>query len=429
MPNYLTPGQALLKLIKHYGKLSNIKSATYQRLFLTGAIDDDRQIELCNALLDEEILSNQEITLNEHAISGDPVRRYFETHLTYFTLRDNLHKISSVNLKDLYVKIMATLTESQKISEHAVNTVNLVIQGNCSRPSFLRGINSEFNDFFRNIQDNNIFQEFSNSERLNAYWLMATIYISLVTCWFEVPSKITAYTTNSLFTDKGKLPKSHDEKRANSKARNQNYGLLKGYMPVMGLDDIAFAKKPYKNFKASDYNTLNDESPSAQFIMQKLTHPFSNGISGVCLMIIKALVKLDDNNIPNNITQTHASFKLYIQMAISCLTFVSGGHSLFEYVTVLSVPEVAAAMQFVPEYDSINLESLFFDDNQPAFTQAIDNSLSYMQMLEQKQTLHAELKHKHQCFFLRSEINKSPDYVGDILDFDIPESFKKKLQL
>ena len=427
MPKYITPGQALLKLIEYY-KLNPIKSQSFQRLFLTGGIDAERQIRLCDAMLDEKIMQGLDLTINEHDISKDPVRRYFETHLTYYTLRNNLNKLSTDDLQDLYMKVRGLLSESQPIPEHAQETINSVIRGTCGVPSFLRSINWEFNDFFRNIAEDKIFQEFSSEETAKAYWLMATIYICLVTVWFQVPNKITAYETNSLFTDKGKIKVSRDERRSNSRCRSQNYGLLKGHMPVMGINDIAFAKTPFRHWKPSDYNTFNDDSPSAQFIFEKLTHPFSNGVSGVCLMVIKTLSKLNDNGVKSNITSSTEKFKLFMQMAISCRGFVGGGHSLFEYTAVLSIPEIAEAMQFVPEYDSISLESLFYDDNQAAFTQAIDNTLEYMHMLEHRETLHAELSHKQRFFFSRSKNSSSPSYVGDIKALEPDDEQRLKIK-
>lgn len=412
MTKFITPGQALLKLIEYY-KHDSEKSDAYQRLFLTGAIDAERQVNLCNALLDEEILRDQEITINEHDISEDPIRRYFETHLAYFTLRDHLNKLSVTELEGQYLKVRNLLSETKPIPDNYADTINSVNRGTCRNPSFLKAINWEFNEFFRGILTNKILQEFSNEEKTKAYWLMSSIYISLVTVWFKVPSKITAYESNSFFTDKGKMQISRDERRSNSRARNQNFGLLKGHMPVMGVDDIAFAKWPFRHWKASDFNTFNDDSPSAQFIFEKLTHPFSNGISGVVLMIIKALVKLNDNGVKNKITASTEKFKLFMQMAISCSTFTTGGHSLFEYTAVLSVPEVANAMQFVPDYDSINLESLLYDGNRPAFAKAIDNTLQYMHMLENRQTLHTELKKHHELFFSRKKTNLSPKCIWD----------------
>lgn len=411
----LTVGQMLLKLISHY-RDDSAKLAKYQRLYLTGAIDPDSIIEICSAILDEKLLKNYELTINEDDISEDPIRRYFETHLAYHTLKSNLDKISIADLQTFLMQIRENiLSQGISIPEKAVKTINLVLEGRAEDPSFKRRGNRQYNAFFEQFIKRENLPGFTNEELNKAYYLFATLYFIQVCGWAEIPSPISAYSSNPLFTDKGKKTFSAEEAESIKKTRSQNYGLLKGHMPIFDANDIALASSPFKHWKASDFSKFNDESPTTQLIFQTLVHPYSNGISGVSLLIMKVFANMHANAIQNKFTQNAEGLNIFLKLAYSILLYNSGGHSLFEYIRVLSIPEVTENMLFVKD---INFLSLFYNDNQEALQTAVSNTLQYMQRREQKQSIHHELSIFHQRSQKRRAFSKSPNNVGDIEEIE-----------
>ena len=94
----ITPGQGLLLLLEYYQDDSK-KLIQLKKLYLSGAKDVERCIELCDAMLDEPLLEIYDIAIDEKSIDSDPSRRYFETHLAYQTLK---HQLGNVDIHDIY---------------------------------------------------------------------------------------------------------------------------------------------------------------------------------------------------------------------------------------------------------------------------------------------------------------------------------------
>lgn len=384
----ITPGQGLLLLIQHYqddaDKLRQLKI-----LFLCGASNSQRCIELCDFLLSEPLLRDYDLVIDEESIHADPVRRYFETDLAYKTLKHQLPKLDYWRLRDYY-KRSARLV-NPKISAGKKKTINEVFKGECSEPVFKCKENLEISAYIKRLKEKTIFQDLTEEDREKIKWLIRIKYISMVNGWRQTQMPIDIYFTHSWYVDKGK--RSHTTEQLST--GNQHFGLMKSYMPL-ARNDHALAPTPLTHVKATEYNRFNPDSEVIQACFRQLVHPFSNSISGLFLVQLRVLAKLSSEDPSFWLTCSPVNFIHFIRTSLSASLYYSGGHSLYEYASVLRLPEVQEAFPFLPELKHIDLAELFYYGNEAAFDAAIEATLTYDTLRRMKAAVHRELS---QCKF------------------------------
>lgn len=417
MPDIKTPGQALLTLIEYYQdyNLDPEKLDKLNRVYISGASDSERSIELYDFLLNEEIMQDTDLTLNEKNINDEPERRYFETHLAYNTLAANLKYLDIKELEKLFFNIFNLLQNHIKnliacTNEMAIKTIDEVIDGKCLNPKFNKTNNREFNAYIQRLINGSIFQNFSLKNRIKVLWIVRILYAVQLSGWANSDMPLNIYNTHALYVNKGKKQQSKEELISRGFVRNQNFGLLKGHMLTMGINDIAFSETPLSHVKPCDYFDFDDETTASYKLFQHLVHPFSNGISGLFLMLHRCFAKLHKENIKNIYTESLENFSLFIKTAISSILYYGGGHSIYEFTLLLSIPEVIETMQFIQGFATLNLEKLFYDTNRDAFDTAISNTIQYKNMLTLRKELHTEIITKHSIFKTRT----SPSTVTDL---------------
>lgn len=188
--------------------------------------------------------------------------------------------------------------------------------------------------------------------------------------------------------------------------RNQSFGLLKGYMPL-STDDIAFSDTPFSHIKSADYSTFNPDSAVVQACFQQLVHPFSNSISGCFLMQLRVLAQLH-NDESSIFTENIEAFAQLLRLTISSSLYYSGGHSLYEYAAVLALPEVYEFFKYMPKFSELDLERIFYQDNEAAFDEALQATLQYNARLIKKSVLHRDLCASRSVFFKNLESRTGP---------------------
>ena len=438
----ITPGQGLLLLIEYYQedlhKLNQLKKrylsgtkdrnrfiAYYQKvshklnqlkkLYLSGAKDGDRCIALCDALLDEPLLENYDLVIDEQSIDTDPSRRYFETHLAYQTLK---YQLSSVDINDIHKLCMSiiALVDPQKVPYEELITIKQVYAGELTRPSFKKRENYQYSFYIKRLKEGTVFSAFSAQEREKIKWVERLVYMGLVNGWqfTDLPLDIY-YTARFGNKERGRVHRV-DEQRT---TRNQNFGLLKGYMPL-STDDIAFSDTAFSHMKSADYSTFDPDSEVVQACFQQLVHPFSNSISGCFLMQLRVLARLH-NDESSIFTENIEAFSQLLRLTISSSLYYSGGHSLHEYAAVLALPDVHDFFKYMPKFSELDLEYIFYHDNEAAFDEALQATLQYNARLIQKSVLHRELCTSRAVLFGNS---KSPTGVAD-LDLQPSQSYLK----
>ena len=402
----ITPGQGLLLLIAYYQDDST-KLIQLKKLYLSGAKDVERCIELCDAMLDEPLLENYDIAIDEKSIDSDPSRRYFETHLAYQTLKHQLGNVDIHDINDLY-QASAALVD-QNISQGKRETINQVFKGECTRPSFKKKENYQYNAYIKRLKEGSIFPEFPAAEREKIKWLVRVIYMAMVNGWQSTKLPLDIYHTEHFSTNaRGKIMRG-DEMRS---TRNQSFGLLKGHMPL-AVDDIAVSKITFEHIKSTDYATFDSDSAVVQACFQQLVHPFSNSISGCFLVNLRVLAQLHNNHRSNSFTESLEDFIQIIRLMISSALYYSGGHTLYEYAAVLMFPEVQEFFQYMLGFSELNLENIFYHGNESAFDEALAATIAYNARLLKKNALHSELYISRYVFFKNAVQNSCRPYVTE----------------
>lgn len=381
----ITPGQGLLLLIKHY-QHDPIKLQTYKSLYLNGANTTDNLLEMCNALLDNPVMTNVELIIDESSINGDPTRRYFETHLAYQSLKHQLHAITIAELASLYETILTIL--APHIPSNKLITIHQVLNGMLIRPTFQKRENYEFNFYIKKIIHGSIFSEFSKIDREKILYLVKIIYLSLAHGWCDTKLPMDIYHSGRFSPSaRGRVMRDMEDLRS---MRNQHFGLLKGHMPL-AMNDIARADTPFEHVKPGDYSTFNVDSPTIQECFNQLVHPFSNSISGSFLLLLRVLGYVYTQKSGTDFTPSLDKFILLIRLCISSSLYYSGGHSLYEYIAIIKTPEVQHFFEFIPEFSQLDLAKLFYDKNENAFDEALKDTLEYYEHLTARQSTHLEL--------------------------------------
>ena len=402
----ITPGQGLLLLIKYYqddaAKLNQLKT-----LYLSGAKDGERCIALCDAMLDEPLLDNYDLVIDETSIDSDPSRRYFETHLAYQTLKHQIEYIDIHHIYGLYVYSSGLVTKN--ISPVNLAMINQVLSGECDRPFFKKYENHQYNNYIKRLKEGSVFSEFPAKKREKIKWLVRVMYMALVNGWGATDLPLNIYHTERFSSNaRGKIMRG-EEKRS---TRNQSFGLLKGHMPI-AVDDIAVSKITFEHIKSTDYATFNPDSAAVQACFQQLVHPFSNSISGCFLINLRVLAHLHNNYRSNMFTESLEEFTQLIRLMISSALYYSGGHTLYEYATVLSISEVREFFHYIPGFSQLDLDNIFYHGNEAAFDEALAATVTYNSRLLKIKSVHCELDIGRYAFFRDAGQKPRRSYVAE----------------
>jgi len=391
MPPNITPGQGLLLLIEHYhGDLKKVEQL--KKLYLVGANNCERCIEFCDLLLNEPLLSNYEIDIDEESIDSDPSRRYFETHLAYQTL---LHQLDLIEIDELIIlgKLSSALI-SRHISKEKLDTILSVLDGTCEKPFFKKFENIEFNCYIKKLKEGFIFPDLSPLQREKILILERISYTAMVNGWRHTIMPIDIYNEERFGNKaRGKIHRNVGDLLT---IRNQNFGLVKGHMPLPA-DDVVRASKLFEHIKPCDYSTFDTDSPVVQACFQQLVHPFSNSISGFFLVQLRVLARLHCDGEKCDFIESLEKFIFLIRLILSCSLFYGGGHSLYEYVAVLNIPEVQEFFQYMPGFNDLDLEKIFYQNNETGFNAAFESTMNYNSHLFKRKTVNNELLRFFKC--------------------------------
>lgn len=407
-PN-LTPGQGLLLLIQHYQD-DKVKQNELKKLYLTGASDGNKCIAVCDYLLNEPLLDDYNLVIDEHSIDSDPSRRYFETHLAYATVK---HQISDINLEDI-IRLygLSEKLVDPKISSGKLKTIKEALKGTCTEPSFKHQENMEYSAYIQRIKTGSVFSKLSDLEREKIKWIVRFSYMTLVNGWRQTEMPFDIYLLGGFGSKaRGKIRHGADQHSTG----NQHFGLLKGYMPLP-VDDIAFSNIPFSHLKATEYATYNPDSETVQACFQQLVHPFSNSTSGTFLLYLRVLAKLHQQQEKSVFVQSIDAMTKLIRIHLATSVYYSGGHNFYEYIVVLALPEVQEYFQCIPGFSELNLEKIFYDNNETALDEALDKTLQYNTMLFKRNKVRQELVSKYAFFSKKAEPYKTESPVS-IVDY------------
>ena len=376
----LTVNQALLLLIAR--QPFNATRDELKKLFFTGAKNEDAKKRLQIHLQDKTLIGYT-VTHDPRTVNEDPVRRYFETHLALETLKDTIQKIKMDDLQKHYHLLHLLAPIILKLPKNEIyKRMADVFYGNGVH--FDDSIDTEYHDEIAKLRRNQYHCRITEIERQKIILLLMCSYL----CSSNMPAHnilpINIYH-QGLFSpeQRGRIKKEMQEN-----VHSQHAGVLRSYMPLP-RNDTAFLSKASPYSKPADRFNPDFNSAWAKQLFSQWVHPFSCSISGTLLINLRYAKYFSNHGLlAFDNSEKMANF---IKVLVSALLCKSGGHSLYEFLYPLTLPEAKDAFSFMPEFAETTMEKLFLETNNRAFEKALRDTLMYNQQLLQKKNMHAEL--------------------------------------
>ena len=408
----ITVFQALTLLVTKYRSGLN-NNEIYQKimfLYLSG-VRSNHGAGILDDLLDDPCLAGFTISFSKKDINDDPVRRYFESHLSHKTL------ITSLDFLD-----------AELLELHLDSIVDRIAED--ARPHILKKINNEsekisvneYSEGIRHLSQSDSFPSFKPYSEDGRSSPDATAILEdrkkkmglIAKCMYAAMHVDEQSESGEVLLDIYRQAGSvYDPAHRGRKGRRDPHsgdlqsvhphtlGIMRSFMPLP-MDDALFSEEPAKYTRAADRTTYKKGSfkwPNQTFA-SKVT-PFVNSISGTMLIKLRVIAQLlrdqafvyktpeydGCDGIVDTEQLTH-----YLRSFIAYMLYHTGGHSLDEYVCVMQLPEVQSEFRQIPGFSSITLNNLFKDGNVKAFDEALSQTIQYNNNFLNKKYLHYDLK-------------------------------------
>lgn len=382
----ISPGQALLILLSNHK--DNLKAYTeLKKIYLLGITDDNRAA--FTRYLNNEALKLFEISKDPEQINNDPSRRYFETHLSFATTEFFLKSISISEL-DAYINSIRELREEihqnrDKHKQMGSDELNEKKFKEVLEVNSLKNIqdlreNKEYADFMYRLNNKEIFSNLSTEDLNKLKKIVAAVYkgfsLAQIVSYLKSDNSDDSRYDNILHLDiyasglfsygqRGK-----ENKAFQNTSSTNAYGLIRPHAPL-SQDDTAYTMRAFAYLKPSEQSSANANTRWVQQNYNLLVHPFSNSISGTLLCQLRVMQELIDKN------KVSLDRKIFFRVLISAMLAYSGGHTLHEYTAVFDEARNLGSYKYsiargIP--GGLNLESLFWNDNQKALDVALEKN-------------------------------------------------------
>ena len=397
----VSPSQALLIIINHYQQYpSTIPEVEKKLKVLMNPPDPKAEHENLFSYFkshENDILKGYEVLSTPTVIDEDPTRRYFETHLAFESLRLGLCDIS-LNTLTTYEKELSQLL----LGYDPVLFANRkrVLDGDINEQD--NNLCKEYADYLNRIGDpeglgregrGSLFTDeegFSEEDRRKLRLI--------IKCSFWAVSSAQSLLRDHLPLDiygKGIFSYKHRGKhlKENSQTtRSQHFGLMKGHMPLP-QDDLASFTTPMAYLKSSEQADYVKKAMWNKLSFSRLMHPFSNSISGTALCQLRALAYFH-NRADYFFSDSKRFFKDYFRMYVSAILCFSGGHSYFELIYPLQLPEVIDAFSKNGiedlQLNDATISNIFLSGSPHALYNAINKAIGYNELyLKKQKVLHS----------------------------------------
>lgn len=341
----ISPFQALTFLIGHYR--ADIENQTLVehclRLYLQG-VRNQKDADIFEQLMKDPYLSQYAVVASKETINLDPVRREFETKLCFETF---LASISELDLS-LLQRHRDLLKPDKYLQD--------------------RQIRDSLDESFKNYKE--IFHIFiKNLPRVNK--LKQKIVLLHDIMYLNI-----YLTTDSLHQFFNDLDEDDKRGRLTCFTRHQStqLGIMRYDMPVNETTPSFFLAHKCRRY-AEKYAFI-EGAQEVELTFSNGVTPFVGSISGGMARQIVSILELVDADkfvYQNNPQQLH----LYFKCLISFTLFVTGNHSLDEFMRVLESPDIQQALGHVPGFSSLTLVTLFQKENAEPFSNALNATIAY----------------------------------------------------
>lgn len=408
----ISPAQAVLMLIDRNQNDPDLVRKLSEILLSGISTDEDR--EFLNQQLNNPLFHDYKVRFDYRTINEDPVKRYFETHLAYHTLRNKLGNLDVDLLRKQFeaVKNITFKKIVERLLPHAIpliyKEINAALHGRSKN-------NNEYSAAFNAIQQGSMYADFSEEEKEKILMLIQSALLSTFSGKLNF-LPVDIYGTG-LFTEEIRGRRKHDDTQ--KEVGSRNIGLLKSYMPLPA-SDLAYVEDPSAYLRPADQFQL--ENPNTEWTSEsfaRLMHPFSSGISGTTLSNLRMLLYLKSKDQLE--FEDLQSFSEYFKLFASAMLYNAGGHSYYEFISTLTqVPELLDEYEnFMPGVEQISMNSLLLDDNANAFNLALQEAIDYNKQIIRLRSVNAIIHLKNDIAELTHECSVYRDYLHPIVDQEL----------
>lgn len=388
----ITVFQALTLLAEKYRNNLDVYQ-DIKSMYLSGLNNSINHAWLLDELLGDELLKGYLIDATCEGINADPVRRYFESHLSVETLANSLDDLKLSLLKKYYSAVLNLIKSEGLIEKY--KAWRLAPEPGAAeyqlRMENIRGIEQlKKADSYQYLKPQNMDEDSALNilaDRKNKMLYLANISFAslyLVVVISDLPLGI-------YHDKKGPFNKLDRGRRARveQKVHSQTLGIMRSYM-ALPIDDALFSQQPTPYRRSADRSTFVFDTKQPNQGFASLVTPFVNSISGTMLAQLKVmaeLVSLDDFVYHRR----HNQLKLYFKNHIAYMLYHTGGHSLDEYVRVFQLNSVQNAFINENAFNGLTLNTLFKDENSAAFEAAVSKTIVYNQQILNKKKINMKL--------------------------------------
>lgn len=401
----ITVFQALTLLAKKY-KDDQENQVIYQQvkhLYLSGVRTDQDQ-DLLTALLKDESLKDYEITDRKEDINEDPTRRYFESQLCLETLKNSLDDLDLGLLQRNFNKIFSNLPITLRIvidgsvyQNRFINIVEKVHTGSKNYAEEIKYLKEK--ESFKHLKPQegkeNKTPEQILKDRKEKLLLIEKSSHAAMSVANRAPKE--GYPLNLYHGKEDYVYQPKNRGRTDRKdldgskqvVKTNSLGIMRSYMPLPS-DDSLFSYRKSDRVRPADKSKYVDGAQQPEDAFKTKVTPFVNSISGTILCQLRVFADLYRNE-KFVYSENEEQLKLYFKNFVSYILYNSGAHSLDEFIRVLQLPEVQEEFKDVPGFSDLTLENLFKNENEAAFEEALNKTISYNDSILAKKALHEEL--------------------------------------
>lgn len=419
--------QALTLLAEKYGAQEYLNDDNAQRtlkhikhIYLTGTLSSKSR-RCVKKLLEDPRLANFHVSATKQDINEDPVRRYFESHLSHNTLATSLDKLDILLLHENFHLIFALIHECDR------DAFQFAVEEQASHPYVYR---DEYLDALFQLNKPHSYQSLSpktTADRLTPeemedmedmledrkQKLIMITKCMYASAWVNTQS-LHRHLPLNIYNSRPESPYSPLNRGRKERfsldypeqyVRPHTRGIMRSYMPLP-QGDALFAEEPSNYSRPADQYTYIENchlatSPLSipKIIFDNQVTPFVGSISGAMLMQLKVMaILVREGDLPfraDSGSPINTQLELYMKSFVSYMLYNAGGHSLNEFLAVLDLMIVQHEFKSLVGFSCITLKQLFQDTNTAAFDQTMAQTIIYNNHIIQKKILHAELQEKH----------------------------------
>lgn len=368
----ISVGQAMLILLKKY-KNNPEKYDQIKKLYLLG-VNNPADKKAIDALMQDSLFKEAEwkdfkIEASPAIIDADATRRYFETHLAFESLKQNIKFLNRESLEQYYNKLYSQLPEQARLD----------LKDEEVWPD-------EVADALSKINKHPHFSQFSEDDKTKLKLLMKCGALPSIIGerYFKggvLPLPLLYATHEYYSSERGRITKEEKDRTSNT----DKFGILKYYMPISRMD-LGYANQGFSYYRPSEASTFQEGKKWPNKLFEGLVHPFQNAISGTMLLQLKTLLWNYKQKSPQ--FEDKDSLDNFIQCFASTYLYMSGGHSFFEFYYPLYIKEVAEEFsKKIPDFKSIGMYSLY-----DACDKALEDTIKYNDHIIHRKMIHQELR-------------------------------------